>query len=174
MKSKNLLRIFRPPSSGPSPALPSRKTERDSYSMPTGQSYPTPSYSPMTPASTYPPPPPQQQQPPQYPPPQQYAPPPPQQPYSTPPPPQYAPPPAASQYAPPPAANQYAPPASAPVVAAPQASAPAAAPQEESKVAGFGKQLAGNVANAATWGFGATSKSHRTMHVFFFLYLIFY
>ncbi|KAG1644177.1 hypothetical protein G6F44_003085 [Rhizopus delemar] len=140
-----------PPSSGPSPALPSRKTERDSYSMPTGQSYPTPSYSPMTPASTYPPPPPQQQQPPQYPPPQQYAPPPPQQPYSTP---------------PPPAANQYAPPASAPVVAAPQASAPAAAPQEESKVAGFGKQLAGNVANAATWGFGATIGSDIAHSIF--------
>ncbi|KAG1141925.1 hypothetical protein G6F37_007946 [Rhizopus arrhizus] len=153
------------PSSGPSPALPSRKAERDNYSMPTGQSYPTPSYSPMTPASTYPPPP-QQQQPPQYPPPQQYAPPPPQQPYSTPPPPQYAPPPAAGQYAPPPAANQYAPPASAPVVAAPQASAPGAAPHEESKVAGFGKQLAGNVANAATWGFGATIGSDIAHSIF--------
>lgn len=35
---------------------------------------------------------------------------------------------------------------------------------EESKMSGFGKKIAGNVANAATWGFGATSKSN--VHIY--------
>jgi hypothetical protein len=76
----------------------------------------------------------------------------PPQPYGAPPPQQYqSPPPQQMTYAPPP-----------PVAMASSSSAPAVVeqPHEESKMAGFGKKLAGNVANAATWGFGATRKSY--------------
>jgi hypothetical protein len=52
----------------------------------------------------------------------------------------------------------YAPPPVQQVVSAPSASTAVQQPHEENKAASLGKKLAGNVANAATWGFGATSK----------------
>ncbi|KAG2211912.1 hypothetical protein INT47_004599 [Mucor saturninus] len=124
-----------------------------------------------------PPPPPQRDSYPPPPPSQQrdsygYSPvPPKQESYNYPPPPQnssYAAPPSQSYAAPPPASNNYAsqypPPQqqvsnySVPPPLASTASAPAVVEShhEESKMSGFGKKIAGNVANAATWGFGAT------------------
>lgn len=118
------------------PPPPARQSERDSYG----------GYSPAPPkqdnAYQYPPPPSQQNSynsaPATYTPPAQYQPP-------------------AAQYQPPPQQHvSYA----APLPAVAQSSSSAPPPTEEhgSKASGFGKKLAGNVANAATWGFGATRK----------------
>ncbi|KAI8067387.1 hypothetical protein BDF21DRAFT_426576 [Thamnidium elegans] len=145
------------------PAPPARQQQRDSYG-----------YSSMPPKQDsyeYPPPPAQNSS--------YGAPPPPSQnsSYGAPPPPaqntSYGAPPQSQSYAPPPAENSYsssqqyaAPPEqrmanySAPPPLNSTSSAPAVVeqPHEESKMSGFGKKIAGNVANAATWGFGATSK----------------
>ncbi|KAF7729541.1 hypothetical protein EC973_004215 [Apophysomyces ossiformis] len=98
-------------------------------------------------------------------------------PYAYPPPPapsgynSYPPPPPANYGAaapPPPPAQPvptYAPPP--PAQAPPAAAAPPAGEQQhESKIAGFGKQLAGNVVNAATWGFGGTLGSEAAHAIF--------
>ncbi|KAI9254872.1 SH3 domain-containing protein [Sporodiniella umbellata] len=134
-----------PPPPGPSPAIPARRTEKENYSMP-NQSYPPPpqsaNYSPNYSSQNA---------------------------YAVPPPPQYAPP--SNQYPPPPVVGvpMVPPPMAAPpMAAAPMAAAPAPAPapQEESKLSGFGKQMAGNVANAATWGFGGTIGSQVAHSLF--------
>lgn len=97
---------------------------------------------------------------------------PPPNPYAPPPQQNYGPPPVQNQVnsyaAPPPVQNQvnsYAPP---PVqqVAATGSSAPVAEEQHESKVSSLGKKFAGNVANAATWGFGATIGSDIAHSIF--------
>ncbi|KAI9360732.1 hypothetical protein BD770DRAFT_471320 [Pilaira anomala] len=136
-------------SSPPPPPPPSRQPQQDSY----GYS----SMSPKQDSYDYPPPPPSQNS--------SYAPPPQSQSYAPPPQSQsYAPPPPAmssnystqQQYAAPPEqqmANYNAPP---PLTSTSSAPAVVEQPHEESKMSGFGKKLAGNVANAATWGFGAT------------------
>lgn len=145
------------------PAPPARQQQRDSYgysSMPPKQDsydYPPP---PSTQNSSYGAPPAQNSS---YgaPPAQNssYGAPPQSQSYATPPP-------ATNNYSP---SQQYAAPPeqrmanySAPPPLNSTSSAPAAVeqqqPHEESKASGFGKKIAGNVANAATWGFGATSK----------------
>lgn len=85
--------------------------------------------------------------------------------YTAPPPPSgqansYATPPA-NNYAPPPIQNQvnsYAAPPPVQHVASTSSAPAAVEEQHESKVSSLGKKFAGNVANAATWGFGATSK----------------
>lgn len=139
----------------PPPPPPARQQQRDSY----GYS----SIPPKQDSYDYPPPPSAQNS---------YAPPPQSQSYNSPQSQSYAPPPQSQSYAPP-ASNNYsapqqyaAPPEqqmanySAPPPLTSTSSAPAVVeqPHEESKMSGFGKKLAGNVANAATWGFGATSK----------------
>lgn len=95
-----------------------------------------------------------------YPPPtSSYAPPPPPTQTYTPPVQTYTPPPVQNNYAPPPIQSQvqsYAPP---PVQQIPStSSAPAVVEHQESTMSSMGKKIAGNVANAATWGFGATRK----------------
>lgn len=127
--------------SPPPPPPPARNSQRDSYG-----------YSPVPPKQessgyNYPPPPQQNAYAPPPPMNNNYAPPPPQQ-YGVPPSQYQSPPPQQMTYAPPPHLTS-------------SSSAPAVVeqPHEESKVSSFGKKLAGNVANAATWGFGATRKS---------------
>ncbi|KAL0136795.1 hypothetical protein V8B55DRAFT_1542610 [Mucor lusitanicus] len=94
--------------------------------------------------------------------------------YASPPPPQqqmgYAPPPAQNNsYAPPPIQNQvssYAPPPVQQVASTSSAPAAVEQPHEENKAASFGKKLAANVGNAATWGFGATLGSDLAHSIF--------
>ncbi|KAI9475627.1 MAG: hypothetical protein EXX96DRAFT_574007 [Benjaminiella poitrasii] len=123
------------------PPPPARQSERDSYG---GYSSPLP---PKQDTYNYPPPPQQYNS---------YAPPPPQATAT------YTPPPPAQQqmsYAPPPI-QQMASTSSAPAVVEQQQQ------HEESKLASFGKKFAGNVANAATWGFGATLGSDVANSIF--------
>ncbi|KAI8059978.1 uncharacterized protein B0P05DRAFT_558265 [Gilbertella persicaria] len=142
------------------PPPPARQPQRDSYG-----------YSPLPPKQdsySYPPPPPTQQNSYGAPPPQQnsYGAPPPQNNYPAPPPPQansYAPP-AQNYQSPPPQQVSYAPPPVQQVTST--SSAPAAVEQHESKMSSMGKQLAGNVVNAATWGFGGTLGSDLAHSIF--------
>ncbi|KAG0163804.1 hypothetical protein DFQ28_009461 [Apophysomyces sp. BC1034] len=132
-----------PPAGGMSPPPPSGRGNNYAYPPPpssggSGYAYPPPPPAASSGYNNYPPPPPAT--------------------YSAPPvqpPPSYPVPPSqpVQSYAPPPA--QPAP-----------AAAPAAAEPQESKVAGFGKQLAGNVVNAATWGFGGTIGSEVAHSLF--------
>lgn len=96
------------------------------------------------------------------------------------PPPAYPAPQAASYATPPPQAQSYAAPppqptpyAAPPVQPAPSAAAPPAGHQEEggSKFSGMLGKVGSNVANAATWGFGATRK-YYSLHPFFGLNMI--
>ncbi|KAI9264033.1 hypothetical protein EDC94DRAFT_606792 [Helicostylum pulchrum] len=156
------------------PAPPARQQQRDSYgysSMPPKQdSYDYPPPPPPTQNSSYGAPPPAQNFSYGAPPAQNssYGAPPQSQSYATPPPPamnNYS---SSQQYEAPPEqrmANYSAPPplnstSSAPAVVEQQQ------PHEESKAAGFGKKIAGNVANAATWGFGATVGGNLANSIF--------
>lgn len=77
-----------------------------------------------------------------------------QQPYS------YPPPPTALYQAPPmqPPIQSYGQPSSVPVIAQQQAPVTAEGEQGDKKVQNMAKKFGGNVATAATWGFGATRK----------------
>ncbi|KAI8975605.1 hypothetical protein BDF20DRAFT_617873 [Mycotypha africana] len=129
------------------PPTPARNNSKGNYPSPPSNQY----HSPYPPPAQSPP----------------YAAPPPSAQFST-----YAPPPPQQQmsYAPPPPQQQmtYAPPPVQHVMASGPSSAPAVATEqhEENKVSSFGKKLAGNVANAATWGFGATIGSDIANSIF--------
>ncbi|CAO3649614.1 unnamed protein product [Mucor fragilis] len=147
---RNYVKRLEPSEKRPSPpATPVRNQQRDSYGYspaPVKQD----AYDYPAPPSSYTSPPPhggQMEK-------GSYAPPPPQQQNS------YAPPPAqTNSYAPPPIQNQmssYAPPPVQQVASTSSAPAAVEQPHEENKAASFGRKLAGNIGNAATWGFGAT------------------
>ncbi|ORX61646.1 SH3-domain-containing protein [Hesseltinella vesiculosa] len=128
----------------PPPPMPSRNSyQGGGYATPPAQAYPPP----PPPAQAYPPPPPSAQA---YPPP--------------PPPAQYPPPPSGYQpsYSQPSPSYNYAPP---PAQQAPEPAGPHTESKTD-KASGMLKKVAGQVGNAATWGFGGTLGSEAAHALF--------